>query len=306
MLHLEGLRSYSPAGTALAVVGYPIAHSVSPIFQNAALRVLECLHPELKSWHYLRIEARVEELGEVLALAKDRGFRGLNLTLPHKVEVLRFVDDLDGLAARMGAVNTLSLECGGWKGYNTDGPGVERAIRLTLGVDVKKVPVIMVGAGGAARAACIQCLEKGCPALWVVNRSKDRLDELVAQLHAYYPDRDVGGGDFTTELPGWAAEALLIHGTSLGLQASDPLPLPTEMLAKVKWVYDMVYFPGLTRLVRESNALGLAAADGLQMLVSQGALALSLWTGLEAPEKVMLEAASRHLGRNPDGTVWGR
>jgi shikimate dehydrogenase len=306
MLQLDGLRSYTPVGAALAVVGFPIAHSVSPIFQNAALRVMERHHPELKSWHYLRIEARVEELEEVMALAKDRGFCGLNLTLPHKVEVLKFVDDLDGLAARMGAVNTLSLERGGWKGYNTDGPGVERAISLTLGVDLKDVPVIMVGAGGAARAACVQCLECGCPALWIVNRSQDRMEELLMHLNAFYPDRELGGGDFASELPDWASDALLIHGTSLGLHAEDLLPVPIPMLSRVKSVYDMVYSPGQTRLVREARAMGIAAADGLQMLVSQGAKAFSIWTGLEAPENVMMEAASHHLGRKLDGTVSGR
>jgi shikimate dehydrogenase len=205
----------------------------------------------------------------------------------------------------MGAVNTLSLERGRWKGYNTDGPGVQRAIKLTLGVDVAAVPVIMIGAGGASRAACVQCLEQGCPALWVVNRSQDRLEELLAHLRAFYPDRQLGGGDFSTALPVWAAGALLVHGTSLGLYAGDPLPVPTDLLSRVSWVYDMVYSPGETRLVRQAKALGLPAADGLQMLVSQGVEALSIWTGKHVPEAVMLEAASVHLGRMPDGTPPG-
>ena len=102
MLQIDGLRSFSLPGTQLGVVGFPITHSISPIFQNAALRAMESLHPELKDWTYHKIEAPVEQLKAVIDLAREKGFRGLNLTIPHKVEVLQFLDHIDPVAEKMG------------------------------------------------------------------------------------------------------------------------------------------------------------------------------------------------------------
>lgn len=294
MLQIDGLRSFSAPGTHLAVVGFPIAHSISPIFQNAALRSMQTRHPELIDWSYHKIEAPVELLPEVIALAKSKGFRGLNLTLPHKVEVLPYLDEVDSVAEKMGAVNTLVFRDSRVVGYNTDGDGVSLAIRESLGIEVKGRTVVVLGAGGASRAACVRFLEEGCAQLWVGNRSTERLGILLERLRRDYPRRDIIGFAPGEALPELGDGALLVQATSLGLKLGDPLPADSQLLSRVGYVYDMVYGLVPTPLVVEARRLGLLACDGLPMLLHQGARSLELWTGLGVPVDVMAEAVATH------------
>lgn len=295
MLDLDGIRKLPADQTHLGVVGYPIKHSVSPVFQNAALRELSRLCPGFASWHYHKIEAPVELLGQLIELAGERGFRGLNLTIPHKVEVLRYLDRIDPTAARMGAVNTLVFDADGVTGHNTDGYGVVSAIQTELGVVLKDRPVVIVGAGGASRGACVQCLEEGCSALFVVNRSQERLGELLEHLQRHYPDREISGYGPDDTISAVGSEAILINATSLGLKEGDPCPVETGLLKRVSYVYDMVYGRHMTATVEAAGKLGIPAADGLGMLVHQGARSLEIWTGKSVPVEVMREAVRSHM-----------
>ncbi len=295
MHQLSTIELLPPEKEYLGVVGFPIKHSLSPVFQNAALREMAKGNPSFESWEYLRIEATTEELPELLKICRDRGFRGLNLTLPHKVEVLELLDEIDPVAAKMGAVNTVSFQNHKTIGYNTDGYGLSKGIETTLGMSLKDRPILLMGAGGAARAACVQCLEEGCSHLWIGNRSKDRLDALLEDLQASYsPDRMEGflTGDELPDVPG---DTLLIQSTSLGLKPEDPLPVTEELLAKIEGLYDLVYGKDPTRLVRKARSMGKLAADGLTMLVHQGAKSLSIWTGEEVPVDAMLDAVKLKL-----------
>ena len=225
--------------------------------------------PEFQSWTYHKIEAPVEQLSEVVELGKVKGFRGMNLTIPHKVEVLQYLDHVDPVAERMGAVNTLVYENGEVTGHNTDGFGVVSAIRLGLGVEVAGRPVVMIGAGGASRGACVQCLEEGCSELWVGNRSFERLTELVNRLKGLYPTAKIAGFQPGGQCPLIGQGAVLINATSLGLKADDACPVERAVLEQVDYVYDMVYGRHVTSTIREAKKLGKPAADGLGMLIHQ-------------------------------------
>ncbi len=297
MLQIDGLRSFSLSGTQLGVVGFPITHSISPIFQNAALRAMESSYPELKGWTYHKIEAPVEQLKAVIELAQKKGFRGLNLTIPHKVEVLQFLDHIDPVAEKMGAVNTLVFGEDGVTGYNSDGYGITMAIQRKLGVEIRDRPIVMIGAGGASRAACVQCLEEGCSELWIGNRSVERLEALLTRLRRFYPDRKVGGfqlGNDSLEINNDSG-AILINATSVGLKADDPNPVGLDTLGKVGYVYDMVYGKHTTALVRVASQLGLPVSNGLSMLIYQGERSLQIWTEKPVPVDVMTAAVDAHV-----------
>ena len=308
MLTLDGLRSFYRQGTSLGVVGFPISHSLSPVFHNAALQYLAARDPEFKDWEYFRIEAPVEQLKDVIALCREKGFRGLNLTIPHKVEALNYVDQVDPLAARMGAVNTLIFEKDTVSGHNTDGYGVSTAVQSELGISIKERPVVVLGAGGASRAACVQCLAEGCSELWVGNRSQGRLLSLLEDLKNGFPQIPIRGFSLDTaslseggDCPEFPKESLLINTTSLGLKPDDPLPISRRSLESVGYVYDAVYGSHVTPLVNEARELGLPAADGLSMLLFQGNRSLTLWTGVETPIDVMRNAVLEYRSRKTAG-----
>lgn len=293
---LADLESWQPEGTALAVLGYPIKHSLSPAMHNAALAEMAKTWPEFAEWTYYRFEVAPERLGQALTRFHALGFRGLNLTVPHKVLALEEVTGASKEGVEMGAVNTLHWQTDGYYGYNTDGYGLREGLRHEFGIALKDRHVVLLGAGGAARAAARLCLEEGCASLWIANRSLDRLQELMSDLkgcegtsarHALAL-QDI----LEAELP---EQVVLINSTSCGLAADDPTPLPVQALNEGWIVYDMIYRLGDTTLVREARNRGLQAAGGLSMLVYQGAKSLEIWSGKPVPVEVMFRAAQQRL-----------
>lgn len=293
---LDDLKHWKQEGVALAVLGKPIKHSLSPIMHNAALAEMAKQWPELAEWTYYRFEIDPEKLGEALQRFHELGFRGLNLTVPHKVLALETVQQAEPESRQMGALNTLHWQPAGYYGYNTDGFGLREGIRREFGITLKGRPVVLLGAGGAARAAARQCLTEGCSSLWIGNRSQERLQELMDSLH------DCEGTDqrqafalqdaAQVNLP---EDAVLINSTACGLAEDDPTPLPVEALHKKMIVYDMIYRSGGTKLVREARKRGIPAAGGLSMLVYQGARALEIWTGKPVPVATMFKALQQQI-----------
>ncbi|WP_156468939.1 shikimate dehydrogenase family protein [Cephaloticoccus capnophilus] len=295
------------AQTSLAVLGHPIAHSLSPQMHNGALAALAKEAPQLADWRYYAIDVPPADLPRALRLLRKRGFLGLNLTIPHKVLALAHVAEIDPAARVIGAVNTLRRLGGanddqpahaggdqcdslgdGWQGFNTDGYGLAAAVRETLGLDLSGQPVILLGAGGAARGAAVECLAQGCPSLWIANRTAANLETLLSELapladksrrgeknrlHGFSPAR------VPDDLP---AHALVINATSAGLRESDPMPIDLPALPRPAGVYDMIYNPPETPLLHRARKLGLPRANGLSMLVHQGAKALEIWSGIAA------------------------
>jgi shikimate dehydrogenase len=288
---LADLASWSFPGTALAVVGHPIGHSLSPPMHNAALAEMARVQARFASWRYFRFDVQPEQLCEALDLFHQRGFSGLNLTVPHKVIAFDHVAERDPAAQPIGAVNTLLRLEHGWYGYNTDGYGLAHGLRQSVGADINNFSVILLGAGGAARAAAVECLQRHCASLWIANRTAPRMDALLEILRPVAGDVPLHGFDPQLPPPGLPSGALVINATSAGLRTEDPPPVDLARLPRPAIVFDMIYNPPATPLLRQAAALGMPYANGLSMLVHQGARALEIWTGAQVPVPAMLNAA---------------
>ncbi len=296
-LTLDDLGTWTRPGPTVGVLGHPIRHSLSPAMHNAALKSLSGKDSRFSSWSYFAFDVPPTQLAEALPRFIERGFRGLNLTIPHKVDVVPLLTSVDSLAARMGAVNTLIIDpvTQGIHGVNTDGYGISRAVQDELGTSLRGRCVILLGAGGAARAIAVQCLSEGCAELWIGNRSTSRLESLIALVSGAFPEAADRIRGFSLDRPPELFEpALVINATALGLQADDPSPVSLEYFPEGTRIYDTTY--GVPNALRAAAGRGgFRYADGLAMLVWQGARSLELWTGAEPPVERMAEAARAAL-----------
>lgn len=296
---LKDLETTDFNGTALAVIGHPVRHSVSPAMHNAALAKLRVSDSCFADWAYYRFDIAPEDFAKALPLFHQRNFFGLNLTVPHKVQAMDLIQAVSPDAARMGAVNTLVWDEFGYDGFNTDGYGLAQGLAADLGVTLKGANVILLGSGGAARAAAVQCILSGCASLHVGNRTPERLRDVMAVLGAM-----PGGGQAQTfalgKLPADLPEqGVVVNATSLGLKADDPAPIEVAQLPAGWKVYDMIYNPSATALLRQAAARGLPIANGLSMLVHQGARALEIWTHTTVDTRTMMTAACHALQLPP-------
>jgi shikimate dehydrogenase len=290
VLTLHDLESWSFDGTALAVLGHPVRHSRSPAMHNAALAEMARTDPRFASWRYFRFDVHPDDLPRALDLLHAKKFRGINLTLPHKVIAFDRVAELDEAARPVGAVNTLLWTERGWRGHNTDGYGLAAGLRDDLGARLPGASVVLLGAGGAARGAAIECLRGRCAALWIANRTPENLAALLdalAPLAHGIPLQGFAPGAPPAGLP---TGLLVINATSAGLHAGDSPPIDLRTLPRPAGVYDMIYQPPRTPLLRLAEALGVPAANGLSMLVHQGAKALEIWSGAAVPVAAMRAA----------------
>ncbi|MCU0792578.1 MAG: shikimate dehydrogenase [Opitutaceae bacterium] len=295
---LDDLATWSRPGVSLAVLGHPIKHSISPAMHNAALAEMARGDAAYSEWRYFRFEVPPEELPRALTLLHGKKFRGVNLTVPHKVLAVTQVAEVDEAARPAGAVNTLRWREDGWQGFNTDGHGLESGLAEDLGASLAGSHVILLGAGGAARGAAVECLRRGCASLWIANRTRANLDALLAQIAPLARGARVAGFDpAAAATAGLPAGALVINATSAGLKATDPLPIELAAVPAPRAVYDMIYNPAETRLLAEARARGVPAANGLSMLVHQGARALEIWSGRAVPVAAMRDAARAAMGR---------
>lgn len=271
----------------LAVIGDPVAHSVSPPMQNAALAAggIEA--------RYTRLHVRPDELPEALGLLAAAGFLGVNLTLPHKTAAMPWLDSLDPHAAMLGAVNTVRVEPdGSLRGFNTDGPGFERAVRAEFGLALRGARILILGAGGGAgRALATQCALAGCRRLVLVNRTVDKAQALAGSLRVH-TEVAVVPWEIAALIPVLRETDLVVNTSSLGLQPDDPSPLPAEVLRPGLRVFDTVYRRGSTPtpLVAAAQVAGAAAVGGRSLLLHQGALAFECWFDRPAPLETMRRA----------------
>lgn len=273
----------------LAVMGDPIAHSASPPMQNAALAEAGI------DLGYTRLHIRPNERAEAMRLLAPAGFLGINVTLPHKTAILPLLDSLDPHAALLGAVNTVRVEQdGSLRGFNTDGPGFSRAVAAEFGMSLRGARVLILGAGGGAgRALAAQCASEGCARLALVNRTAGKVETLAEELRDRF---GVGTRTMPWDSPFLESELngvdLIVNTSSLGLQADDPSPLPTDALPPGVRVFDTVYRRGgtPTPLVAAARAVGLPVTGGLALLLHQGALAFEHWFGRPAPLETMRRA----------------
>ncbi len=294
VLTLADLAVWSHPGTSLAVLGHPIKHSISPAMHNAALAALAATDARFADWRYFRFEVHPDDLPRALELLREKQFHGVNLTVPHKIIAFDRVAAVDPAARPVGAVNTLLRTGAGWRGHNTDGYGLAAAVRATLGRDLAGSHIVLLGAGGAARGAAVECLQRGCASLAIANRTRANLDTLLATLAPVagrIPVRGFAPDAIPADLP---AGALVVNATSAGLKPTDPLPVDLAALPRPAAVFDMIYNPPQTALLRAAAGLGLPHAHGLAMLVHQGAKALEIWSGVPAPQTAPVMSAAAH------------
>lgn len=284
------LEEFAGPEPKFAVFGHPIAHSLSPQMQNAALKMLAKSRPDLAKSKYYAFDIEPEKLPDALGQFLEKKFLGINLTIPHKEVVLPFLREVDGLAESAKACNTLLASDGGWIGFNTDGYGLEGALNLAFGRRFKGAEVVILGAGGAARGAAFYALKQGCSSLAIANRSKDRLERLVGDIVA--AGFKCAGLALTPDIK-IPDSAIVVNATSVGLGSSDAPVLDFSKFPKSAVFFDMPYAKGRqTASVRAARAEGIRAESGLAMLAYQGAKSMNIWTGAEIGEleKVMLEA----------------
>jgi shikimate dehydrogenase len=293
---LADLRSWDSKTRApirLGVFGDPVAHSLSPQMQNAALE--SC---ELKM-RYARFQISADELQSALALLPKLNFAGVNLTVPHKIAALDLLDEIDENARATGAVNTVAVKDGKLHGHNTDGKGFARAIREVFSVDLRDLRVMVLGAGGAARAIALQCAKENCERLVLANRTIEKAKELSKELREFFTGPKVFGPVPRLQVIPWEESAfrfqianvdLVVNATSVGLGRADASPIPARLLAPHLMIYDTIYSSKRTPFVSAALEAGARGANGLSMLLHQGALAFELWFGREAPLEAMRKA----------------
>ena len=269
------------------ILGYPLDHTLSPPMHNAAFAALGL------DWAYVPWPVPPDRLGEaVRGLRALANFAGANVTVPHKEAILPHVDELTAEARAVGAVNTIVRQGDRLTGHTTDGAGLLTDLAEVLAFRPQGARIVIIGAGGAARAAAFALAAAGARRVAILNRSAARASALAGDvgraipateavaypLHKYPDDQILGSAD------------LVLNATALGLHAGDPSPLDLAPCRPSTVAYDLVYNPPETGFLREARARGLRAANGLGMLVHQGAAAFALWTGRPAPGDVMRRA----------------
>ena len=245
------------------------------------------------NWRYLAFQVDPKKLRAAVEGARAMNFAGLNLTVPHKLLAVDMVDELDASAKTWGAVNTIKFENGRAIGFNTDANAIVTSLRDDLKVELRGAKVLLLGAGGAARTAALKIAAENVAELFLVNRTESKAEEIAGEIKKQFPSVKISVGYPKTEID------LLLNATSLGLKPEDGSPLDENQfsLKKTRAVYDMIYQPAETKLLVAAKVAGCKTANGIGMLVQQGARAFELWTGQPAPVAVMRRAV--------EGSVYG-
>jgi len=255
------------------IMGKPVSHSLSPAMHNAAFQACGL------NKAYVAFE--VTDVARALDGFRAIGVGGISVTIPHKQAVMPHLDAIDPVAQKIGAVNTLLIEDMHIRGYNTDWIGANRALEMI--VDLSAATVLVLGAGGSARAIGFGLKEKGATVV-LANRTLARGEALAGELHCeFYPLEEI------EEIKDLKVDAL-VNATSVGMTPNvDASPVPRAVLKNIPAVMDIVYSPLETRLLREAKQLGCRTVDGTYMLLYQGVAQFELWTGMKAPVDVMKE-----------------
>jgi shikimate dehydrogenase len=275
----------------LSVFGDPVGHSLSPQLHNPALKACGI------DARYIRVQVAENHFPEALAAIKDQGFIGTNCTIPLKFAALEACDHVDELAGKLGAVNTICFEDGKIFGSNSDGPGFLRAIREAFAIDAHDLRIMILGAGGGAgRAVTIQCALETPERLVLANRTREKAELLRAEVAPCFEDELIHAASSRLEVAEWSHDGLeaelnnidlIVNATSLGMKRSDPDLIPAHLLQPHHLVYDMVYSPQRTKLLSDAQNAGARTANGLSMLLHQGAISFETWFNREAPLDIM-------------------
>lgn len=280
--------SHSSTGPLLlGVMGDPIAHSKSPVMHEAAL------HAVSVPGSYVPLHVKSDRLAQAVEGIRALGFRGVNVTVPHKVNVMDLVDELDEGARLIGAVNTIVNNNGVLTGYNTDGIGYVRSLKEEAVPDLKGKTILVLGAGGAARGIIYALLQESPAQIIVANRTPDKSRQLAAEWSGLGHLTGCGNEDIAAAVKD---VDVLINTTSVGMHpAVSDIPMNPEWIPEGIVVSDLIYNPLKTELLRQAEIKGCRTHSGLGMFIYQGAYAFEYWTGLKAPVDRMREAVLESL-----------
>jgi shikimate dehydrogenase len=279
------MRTIDTATKLCAVIGNPVGHSLSPALHNAAFKAA--------GLNYVYVAFRVENVGACMAgMRALEGFRGMSVTIPHKLAIMEHLDRIDPMAVKVGSVNTVTNEDGVLVGSTTDGPGTLRAFE-EAGVSLAGKRVLFLGSGGAVRAVAFAMADRaGTAGITILGRTPSRVDALAGDLQTKTEARIAAA-----YLPDALKEAVeshdvIVQGTPMGMypRAVDETPIPPGLLEPRHVVFDMVYRPLKTRFLREAETVGCTTIPGTEMLVNQAVLQFETWTGVPAPRDVMRNA----------------
>lgn len=269
------------------IFGHPVSHSLSPLMHNSAFAALEldCV--------YLAFDISPEKIGHAADAVRTLGIKGINITIPHKESIIPYLDEISPEAELAGAVNTVKNEDGKLSGYNTDVGGFLRAVEEDLDFKPEGANVFLLGAGGAARAVMSAFCMNGARSIYIANRTYEKTLKLGSEFGKQFKNikiEPIALDDKEVIKARLSETDILVNSTSAGMEGSETMEVPLESLRKSAVVYDLVYKPRETSLVRQARKLGHGASGGLGMLLYQGALSFEIWTGRDAPVNVMRKA----------------
>jgi shikimate dehydrogenase len=271
----------------VGIIGDPVEHSLSPPMHNAAFRHLEM------DYVYVPFHVKGENLESAIQGAISLDIKGLNITIPHKTAVIPFLDEVDQAAQLIGAVNTIKFTEDGTKGYNTDGVGAVKALEEVTNIKDKRV--VIMGAGGAARALSFQLILNEIGDLVIANRTREKAVELAHDIHSKL--------EFSPEVTGLeeielSTTDILINTTSVGMYPHHDQPplIRGDQMHPGLVVNDVIYNPLKTNLIQEAESIGAKALNGTKMLIYQGMESFRIWTGITPPVEVFERSLMRTLG----------
>lgn len=275
------MTAFRPSGQTqvFGIFGHPVRHSLSPKMQQAAFEALNLPHI------YLPFEVMPDQLGQAAAAIRALDLQGINITIPHKENVIPYLDEIDAEARKIGAVNTIQNKGGRLTGFNTDGRGFVASLE-EAGLQPANHIVLLLGAGGAAKGVAVALLDAGVSKMHILARRPLAAENLAKRLKSIFPQRTITAAasrsEKTTTLQ-TEKSVLLINSTPLGMSPEDALPYPASQI-KPEWVVaDLIYRPYETPLLIAAKKLGATTIPGLGMLLHQGALSFKIWTGLNPP-----------------------
>jgi shikimate dehydrogenase len=273
--------------TLYGVFGDPVRHSRSPLMMNRAFQEMGI------NAAYAAFHVKPDGLCNAIAGIRALGFRGVNVTIPHKVEVMQHLDAIDEGARIIGAVNTIVNDSGELTGYNTDGIGYVRSLREETGIELEGMRVLLLGAGGAARGVAYALAKAGVKRIEIANRTKERAKELASAIGEFTDTEGIGLDDLADRL---GTVDLIVNTTSAGMHPNvAELPMNPKLIEPEHIVSDLIYNPRVTRFLKEAEARGAKIHGGLGMFIYQGAYALEYWTGTAAPTAAMRQIVEQSL-----------
>ncbi|MFA4854579.1 MAG: shikimate dehydrogenase [Candidatus Omnitrophota bacterium] len=269
------------------LIGLPLSHSLSPLMHNAAFRALKI------NSEYRLFELKLEGLESFFGSLPENNIYGLNVTVPYKEKILTFLDKISDEAKIIGAVNTIRITGNILEGFNTDGEGFLKNLKEDLKFEPKAKAVIILGAGGAGRAISVYLCKENPGSITIYDVDSNKAAKLVSHLKENFKGIIVNHAGSIAGMPLGEAD-LLVNAAPIGLKESDPCVIDLNLLGKNILVYDLIYNPKETKLLRLAKERGIRVSNGLGMLLYQGMIAFEIWTGKAAPKEVMQKALEGH------------